>query len=128
MALGDNHSCALLDNGEVVCWGYNILGQLGLGDAEDRGDEDGEMGDALESVDLGPGEVAVSIAAGTYHNCALLQTGKVKCWGYNGMGNLGLGDTVNRGDGGAGGEMGQLLPYTYLGEGRTIVKLSLHLG
>lgn len=37
------------------CWGLNALGALGLGDTLDRGDEPGEMGDALPAVSLGPG-------------------------------------------------------------------------
>ncbi|PRP96769.1 hypothetical protein ENSA5_35430 [Enhygromyxa salina] len=32
LALGDQHTCALLDSGRVRCWGYNHRGQLGLGD------------------------------------------------------------------------------------------------
>ncbi len=64
----------------------NYNGQLGRGaDTEGRGnqgDEPGEMGDALPSVDLGPGVYATDITAGEQHTCALLQPGgRVKCWG-----------------------------------------------
>lgn len=31
IATGDDHSCALLDNGEMKCWGRNSFGQLGQG-------------------------------------------------------------------------------------------------
>jgi alpha-tubulin suppressor-like RCC1 family protein len=52
VAAGDLITCALLDDSAVKCWGLNSEGQLGLGDALDRGDEPGEMGDALPALDL----------------------------------------------------------------------------
>lgn len=89
IALGYYHTCALLDDGSVKCWGYNAYGQLGYGDTDNRGDQGGEMGDALPAVSLGAGRTAVSIAAGTSHTCAVLDNGSVKCWGWNGAGQLG---------------------------------------
>ncbi len=123
VAVGQASACAILDNGAVRCWGRNDLGQLGLGDTANRGDGPGEMGDALPAVDLGPGRTAVSIAAGPFHMCAVLDNGAVKCWGYNGNGQLGLGDTATRGDGP--GEMGAALPAVALGTGRTARSLAL---
>jgi hypothetical protein len=52
LAIG-RHSCALLTDESVKCWGYNYNGQLGLGDTDYRGDEEGEMGDSLPAVPLG---------------------------------------------------------------------------
>jgi len=52
LALGDEHSCALLDDASVKCWGWNRYGQLGIGDTRDQGDEGGQMGDSLPSVPL----------------------------------------------------------------------------
>ncbi len=57
------HTCAILDDGSVKCWGSNFVGRLGLGDTEDRGDQPGEMGDNLPSVDLGAGRSAVELSA-----------------------------------------------------------------
>jgi len=37
VAVGEQHSCAILDDGTVKCWGYNASGQLGLGDVQIRG-------------------------------------------------------------------------------------------
>ena len=51
---GDSHTCALLDDATIKCWGFNASGQLGLGDADPRGEDAGEMGDALPAVNLGP--------------------------------------------------------------------------
>jgi hypothetical protein len=58
LTLGEYHTCARLDDGSVKCWGYNLFGQLGLGDTQYRGDGRGEMGAALPAVDLGPGRTA----------------------------------------------------------------------
>ena len=122
ISAGGDHTCALLDNGAVKCWGDNGYGQLGLGDTANRGDDAGEMGDNLPAVDLGTGRTATAISAGDDHTCALLDNGTVKCWGANTIGQLGLGDTANRGDGP--GEMGDNLPAVDLGTGRTATAIS----
>ncbi len=122
IAAGGDHTCALLDNGSVKCWGSDFYGQLGLGDTANRGDMPGQMGDALPRVDLGPRRTAVAIAAGTVHTCALLHDGSVKCWGDNEYGELGLGDTVTRGN--RPFQMGDALPPVDLGAGRTAVAIT----
>ena len=47
IAAGDIHTCALLDDDTVKCWGANATGQLGQGDANGRGGGAGEMGHDL---------------------------------------------------------------------------------
>jgi alpha-tubulin suppressor-like RCC1 family protein len=130
IAAGELHTCALLRDTEaktsmIKCWGENSVGQLGLGDTNDRGDNPGEMGDHLPAIDLGTGLTVDAIVAGAYHTCALLRDAldviQVKCWGLNTVGQLGLGDTANRGD--EPGEMGDHLPAIDLGTGRTAVEL-----
>jgi len=122
VAAGDFHSCALLDTAEVKCWGDNRSGQLGYGDTNNRGDNPAEMGNALPTVDLGTGRTVVAIAPGDFHTCALLDNGSIKCWGKNLDGQLGYGDTNNRGDNA--GEMGNALPTIDLGTGRTATAIS----
>lgn len=123
LAIMEASTCALLTDATVKCWGYNAAGELGLGDNEDRGDEPGEMGDALPVVDLGPGAEVVALVAGRQsYVCALLGTGAVKCWGSNYLGMLGLGDQANRGD--MPGEMGDALPAVDLGIGAQAVDLA----
>ena len=123
VSAGYRHTCVVLDNGTVKCWGLNTLGKLGLGDTVSRGDEPGEMGDNLPTVDLGSGRTAIAINASWAYNCAVLDDATVKCWGYNGgLGQLGLGDTISRGD--EPGEMGDNLPAVDLGSTRTATKLS----
>lgn len=119
---GRDHTCALLDGGAIKCWGFNLSGQLGLGDDLTRGNAPGQMGDNLPVVDLGVGKVAIAIAAGGSHACAILAGGSVKCWGYNGFGQLGLGDTFNRGD--QPGELGDNLPTVDLGAGNIAVAIT----
>jgi hypothetical protein len=117
----ENHTCAILDGGDVKCWGNNNAGKLGLGDVAPRGRDPGQMGDALPTVDLGTGRTAVELALSIDHTCARLDDGSVKCWGLNASGQLGLGDREDRGD--EPGEMGDALPAVDLGAGRTAVRL-----
>ena len=119
---GGGGTCAVLDNNAVKCWGYNAQGQLGYGDTNNRGDTAGEMGDSLPAVDLGTGRTASAIWYGDLHVCALLDNGSVKCWGWNSVGQLGLGDTDNRGDIGA--EMGDSLGIVPLGAGRSALSIT----
>jgi alpha-tubulin suppressor-like RCC1 family protein len=90
VAVGELHTCVILDSNVVKCWGYNGLGQLGYNDTNSR------SAPAAAGVDLGPGTAAKSIVAGSNHTCALLANNTVKCWGFNGNGQLGYGDTVQR--------------------------------
>lgn len=119
-----HHYCALLTDGDVKCWGHNTYGQLGVGDVENRGDGPGEMGDALVPVNLGTGRKATAIAVGTFHSCAILDDGNVKCWGNGAV--LGIGETDNRGDNQ--GEMGDALPTVDLGSGLTALSITAGSG
>lgn len=122
VALGAVHTCAILDDHNVKCWGGNGNGRLGLGDTVARGDGPNEMGDALPIVKLGTNRFAVAIAAGYDHTCALLDNGSVKCWGDNAGGGLGLGDAQPRGN--AANQMGDQLPAVPLGTGRTATAIA----
>jgi len=84
---GGHHTCALLDNGNVRCWGYNAHGQLGYGHTNTIGNDNNETPAGAGDVNVG-GPV-MQLTAGDNHTCALLGTGNVRCWGYNGQGQLG---------------------------------------
>lgn len=88
------HTCALLDDGDVRCWGYNSMGQLGYSHRSRIGDNEAPA--AAGDIDLGG--AAVQVVAGYYHSCALLDTGAARCWGYGGRGQLGHGNTTSIGD------------------------------
>ncbi len=110
---GVNTTCAVLSGGRVKCWGYNNYGHLGLGDKEHRGDNLDEMGANLPAVDLGPGQRAKAVTAGQFYECALLETGDVKCWGYS----VGTGTCLSQMHGDEPNEMGTSLPPVNLGTG-----------
>ncbi|MFH2128766.1 MAG: Ig-like domain-containing protein [bacterium] len=122
VSVGSRFACAILDNRDIKCWGCGIDGRLGTGDEVNHGDEAGEMGDSLGAVSLGTGRTPIQIVAGRYHACVLFKDGNVKCWGNNANGQLGIGDTTNRGDGM--GLMGDNLPVVDLGTGRTAVEIA----
>lgn len=94
LAVGQYHTCALLDSGFVRCWGRNNYGQLGLNSTQNVGDAEAITNFGYVNL----GGIATSIVAGYNHTCALLDTGNVRCWGYNGNGELGYGNTENVGD------------------------------
>lgn len=81
VALGAEHTCAVLDDGHVQCWGGNDVGQLGTG---------------FTTTSTRPREVigitsAIAVTAGQRHTCALLREGSVRCWGLDGSGQVGDG-------------------------------------
>ncbi|HEX8698666.1 MAG TPA: RTX toxin [Myxococcaceae bacterium] len=94
IAAGGEHTCALMNNGTVRCWGRNNYGQLGYGDTENIGDNEQPWTAGVVNV----GGTVTNIVAGGAHTCALLDNGQVRCWGYNGSGQLGYGNTTPVGD------------------------------
>jgi alpha-tubulin suppressor-like RCC1 family protein len=121
LSTGPEHSCAILDSGELKCWGSGTYGRLGYGDTTGRGMSSNTMGTYLPAVDLGTNRVAVSVKAGSQHSCALLDNGSVKCWGRAYTGAMGYGDGITRGD--EANEMGTYLPE--VGLGTNVVGISL---
>ena len=87
ISAGARHTCALLDNGSVSCWGDGENGQLGNG--------------ALQSTSSVPspllpfpsGQKAMTLSSGNSHTCAILDDGAIACWGAGSEGQLGNGMT-----------------------------------
>ena len=81
IATGNRHSCALMDNGDVYCWGDNTYGQLGNSTV------------AIGSYSQTPVKVdnvsrAGALMVGEEHTCAEIRSG-MACWGENSQGQLG---------------------------------------
>jgi alpha-tubulin suppressor-like RCC1 family protein len=82
VSAGYRHTCVVLNNGRVKCWGVNALGQLG----------DGTTTDSFAPVQVLGVTNAKAVAASQMSTCALLDTGAVVCWGDNSGGQLGTGN------------------------------------
>lgn len=82
---GSWHTCALKTTGRLYCWGYGGNGALGRGN--------------YTTINT-PGEVSgaatdwAQISTGAQHSCAVKTTGRLYCWGWNGNGELGTGNTT----------------------------------
>lgn len=87
VAAGDNHSCALLANGSVRCWGSNFRGQLGDGST---------VGMRLQPVAVVGINNAIGIAAGGDTTCARLINEEISCWGSESSGQLGRDSSAAR--------------------------------
>ncbi|MBX7113108.1 MAG: hypothetical protein K1X64_02150 [Myxococcaceae bacterium] len=81
--VGNIHSCALLKTGAVKCWGHNGDGQIG----------GGTSGLIVAPTDVPGLQRGVrSLSVGGNHACALLDDGRVKCWGSNANQQAGPGE------------------------------------
>ena len=84
VAAGLYHTCAVTTDGGLKCWGRDRHGQLG----------DGNTTDSWVPVDVvGMASGATGVDIGYDHTCALAGNGRVKCWGRDEYGQLGIGTT-----------------------------------
>ena len=86
LAAGTEHTCVLLSDQTVQCWGANYHGQLGDGTNLSKNSPTSVA--TLSSV--------AAITAGNDHTCALLSNGTVQCWGDNLHGQLGDGTNLSK--------------------------------
>ncbi|MGB0628952.1 MAG: hypothetical protein ACPGN8_06730, partial [Candidatus Thalassarchaeaceae archaeon] len=84
---GRFHTCAILDDGSLWCWGQNNYYQLGDGTSISR--------PSPVNSPLPSGRTAIGVAAGDTYTCVILDDGSVRCWGYNNNGQLGTGTNTH---------------------------------
>lgn len=94
LAAGYFHTCALLSDRSVKCWGNGGYGQLGYGEPKHLNLAEAGLVSVLDSDEAWVTE----LSAGAFHTCARLSDGHAKCWGWNVHGILGQGSIVNVGD------------------------------
>jgi alpha-tubulin suppressor-like RCC1 family protein len=85
---GTYHSLALDSDGTVWAWGWNHYGQLGIDNTIDQNEP-------VQVSGFG-GRKIKAISAFGYHSWALASDGTVWSWGYNGNGNLGIGNYIDQ--------------------------------
>ena len=86
VSAGAEFSCART-GGTVSCWGYGAKGQLGNGTKPDS--------PTTTPVPVTGITTAKAVSAGSWHACALLANGTIKCWGTNASGELGNGTKID---------------------------------
>ena len=97
IAMGAFHTCALLVDGTVQCWGDDEYGETGLDPA--MTDADCDPGDGITSrCQRSPRAVGglagvTQVSAGRFHTCVLGAGGAISCWGLNSSSQLGNGRT-----------------------------------
>ncbi len=84
ISAGRDHTCAVTGAGELLCWGGDTYGELGNGDP---------LSASHTPVTVELGTDAVDVAAGDNDTCAITSGGAAWCWGKNGDGQLGNGES-----------------------------------
>ena len=72
-----NHTCAILNDHTLKCWGNNGSGQLGYGNNTTLNSP------SASAIDLSNSHTALAVSAGIAHTCAILDDNTVHCWGDN---------------------------------------------
>ncbi|SEB00615.1 Alpha-tubulin suppressor [Thiothrix caldifontis] len=80
------HTCAITRSGATKCWGLDDQGQLGNGSTT--------TAYQFSPVDVPGASDAVAISAAQYNTCVVTNSGGVKCWGLDNVGQLGNGTTT----------------------------------
>eukprot|EP00931_Biecheleriopsis_adriatica_P036418 TRINITY_DN20982_c0_g1_i1.p1 TRINITY_DN20982_c0_g1~~TRINITY_DN20982_c0_g1_i1.p1 ORF type:complete len:614 (+),score=142.70 TRINITY_DN20982_c0_g1_i1:73-1914(+) len=91
--IGQNFIISLREDGSLVSWGEDKLGNLGLGAEQVNVSEPRKI---VFPPDFKGNEKIMDVQYGKHHVLALTSHGKVYAWGDNSSGQLGLNDKQNR--------------------------------
>ncbi len=84
VVLGDDHSAAITENGDLYCWGNNDGGQVGNGSTNPQLTPVKVLGNVKQA------------ALGDYHSAAITEDGNLYCWGINYSGQVGNGTKTDQ--------------------------------
>lgn len=87
LSSGEDHSCAILESGDLYCWGKNDRGQVS---------GDGDVTMKTSPVQVPINVVVDEVVTGNQHTCVITNTNLVKCWGSNSNGQIGDGSILDR--------------------------------
>lgn len=90
MAMGEDHTCVINVDRDLYCWGDNGDGQLGTGNTNNQATPTPVSKSGVLS-----GLTILSVSASERHTCVLASDNYAYCWGDNGNGQLGTGNTTN---------------------------------
>ncbi|MBO9667036.1 MAG: hypothetical protein J7501_09505 [Bdellovibrio sp.] len=79
LSIGRKHSCAVMSDNSLRCWGLNAYGQIGDGTSMFRS----------EGVTIASGTSFKAVSVGNEHSCAIATNGDLYCWGRNANGQVG---------------------------------------
>jgi len=79
MALGDQQSCGLSNDGKAYCWGSNSNFQLGIGPAVSPPTQ--SVIPASVDLSMAAGQQFIKLSTGSTSSCGLMASGKIYCWG-----------------------------------------------
>jgi alpha-tubulin suppressor-like RCC1 family protein len=82
-----------LSDTHLYCWGFNSVGQLGIGDVLSHCDASDSAPVCIARVNIVPDPTLKggSVALGYAHTCAISSNGELRCWGDNQYGAVGIG-------------------------------------
>ncbi len=89
VSTGPAHACAVLEGGELTCWGGGNFGRLGYASSADR---------LVPGAIVDVGAPVREVVAATRSTCVITDAGRVRCWGDNDDGELGYGHTTGIGE------------------------------
>jgi hypothetical protein len=94
MVMGSHATCAVMDSGDMYCWGQGARGQLGYASTDNVGDD--ESPQVQGPVDAGGRVISGGTTRHFEWRCGVFDDGAVRCWGRHDPYNLGYGYAVGQ--------------------------------